>query len=265
MGSFLEEVIANKKRELIERKTKLPLAKISQNLPCAAGNFARALNSNELKIIAELKPRSPSLGELDGKINRGERLEIYERYASAVSVLCDQRYFGGSVGLLEEISSSISLPTLLKDFVIDPYQVYEGRKAGAEAALLIVKILDDKTLSLLSELTKQLKMEPILEVQTEEELRRAEAIGAEYILINNRNLDTLIIDLNTVASLSSKLKSDAKIIAASGIETAEHILEMRPFASRFLIGSALMSSGRLEEKFQEFLSVEARYGEGSIR
>lgn len=265
MTSFLEEVIANKQRELVERKKQVPLKMISEYVLPARHKFSRNLESEGLKIIAELKPRSPSLGQFEGKINRGERMEVYERYASAVSVLCDHRYFGGSVELLEEISSSISLPTLLKDFVIDPYQVYEGRKAGAEAVLLIVKILTDRQLEDLMELTEQLHMEPIVEVQTEDELRRAESVGAEYILINNRNLDSLKIDLHTVERLVAKLSSNAKIIAASGIETADQMLEMRPFASRFLIGSALMSSGNLEGKFKEFLSVEASYIERIAR
>jgi indole-3-glycerol phosphate synthase len=265
MASFLDEVIGNKERELVERKNKLPLAKISEYVLPAGRKFDKFLEPDGLKIIAELKPRSPSLGELEGKINRGERMEIYERYASAVSVLCDQRYFGGSVQLLEEVSSSISLPTLLKDFVIDPYQVFEGRKAGAEAVLLIVKILSDRKLESLIELVEQLHMEPVVEVQTEDELKRAEYFGAEYILINNRNLDTLKIDMYTVERLANKAKTRAKLIAASGIESAEQILELRPFASRFLIGSALMSSGNLEEKFKEFLSVETRYLERTGR
>src|SRR5579883_2239513 len=158
MPSFLEEVVANKKKELAERKEQVPIQNICNQLAHGTHRFAKALDSNSLKIIAELKPKSPSLGQLEssekGSASRSKRMEIYQRYASAVSVLCDQRYFGGSVKMLEEVSSSINLPTLLKDFVIDPYQIYEGRRAGAEAVLLIVKILSDRKLEDLIELTE---------------------------------------------------------------------------------------------------------------
>jgi indole-3-glycerol phosphate synthase len=143
--------------------------------------------------------------------------------------------------------------------VIDPYQVYEARRAGAEAVLLIVKILEKSKLVELNSLIIELGMVPLVEVQTDEELQLAKAIQPELLLINNRNLDTLQMDLSTVERLVNKLDYPTRVVAASGIENADHMLAMRPFASRFLIGSALMASAEPAENFKEFLSAESRY------
>lgn len=261
MKGFLDELVSHKQNELQKRKQERPLHRFQNEVSKADGSFLSALKGDSLKIIAELKPRSPSLGTFDNKMAHHDRLKLYEHFAHAVSVLCDERYFGGSVQLLQEISRSIKLPALLKDFVIDPYQIYEGRQAGAQAVLLIVKILEKKELRSLSNLISDLGMIPVIEVQTEDELAIASSLNPQLLLINNRNLDNLQIDLDTVKRLVSKLNYKANVIAASGIETADNLLSIRPYASRFLIGSALMSSRNPADKFEEFLSAEERYRE----
>ena len=147
----------------------------------------------------------------------------------------------------------------MKDFVLDPYQVYEARHAGAEAVLLIVKMLDIASLQSLSALIIELGMTPLVEVQTEDELALAKCVQPQLLLINNRNLDTLEMDLSTVERLVKVLDYPSRVVAASGIECADQMLAMRPYASRFLIGSALMASGDPVEKFKEFRAVENRY------
>lgn len=259
MPSFLDEVVDHKKSELKERIERRPLNSFRDGISKATGSFKKALEGDGLKLIAEIKPRSPSLGELDSSNNFDARLDTYQRYAQCVSVLCDQRYFGGSVDLLESVSKKINTPTLLKDFVINPYQIYEGRKAGAEAALLIAKILTKETLIELNSLCKALGMTAVVEVQSEEEIDFVECISPEVILVNNRNLDNLQIDLLTVEKLRPRIDQSCILIAASGIETAADLIAMRPFASRFLVGSALMKTQNPEEKFEEFFQAEKQY------
>jgi indole-3-glycerol phosphate synthase/phosphoribosylanthranilate isomerase len=265
MQSFLTDLLKHKEEELKLRQEARPLDTFQKQIKPAGGAFFKALSGDGLKIIAEVKPRSPSLGQLEGKVDLKDRLSMYQKYAQAVSVLCDQKYFGGSVELLTDISASITLPTLLKDFVIYPYQVYEARHAGAEAVLLIVKILNKQDLLELNSLVLELGMAPVVEVQTEEELQIAQEIHAQLILINNRNLDTLQMDLSTVSRLVPKISYPAQIIAASGIENGEQLREMRPYASCFLIGSSLMASGDPEAKFEEFLAAEQLYQESIKR
>lgn len=259
MNNFLAEVIEHKKTELKERKQETPLSSFKDKLKKGSDRFLKALEADGLKIIAEIKPRSPSLGQLEGKTDPSARLDVYEKHAAAVSVLCDERYFGGSVALLKDISAKLSLPTLLKDFVIDPYQIYQARQAGAEAVLLIVKILSQEALIELDSLVRELGMTSLVEVQTENELEAAACIKPDLLLINNRNLDTLEIDLSTTERLVKSLKYKTRVVAASGIESADDLLALRPFASRFLIGSALMKSPDPSLKFQEFLSAETNY------
>ena len=259
MPSFLEEVIAHKLEELKEKESRRPLASFKSELKKGSFAFQKALAGEGLKLIAELKPRSPSLGDFSAEQGQEQRLNCYENYAAAVSVLCDQKYFGGSVELLAGVSARLKIPTLLKDFVINPYQLYEGRYAGAQAALLIVKILSREQLVELNQLCRELGMSAVVEVQTEEELIQAECINPELLLINNRNLDNLEIDLKTVERLSRKIPPSCMVIAASGIETGEQLLATRPFASRFLIGSSLMKVDDPAEKFEEFLQAEKTY------
>ncbi|MBX9719907.1 MAG: indole-3-glycerol phosphate synthase TrpC [Candidatus Obscuribacterales bacterium] len=259
MSNFLADVIQHKKSELESKKAARSLDLLKSAARPASSSFLRALEGDGLKIIAEIKPRSPSLGQLDSKVSLEERLEIYQSNAQAVSVLCDQRFFGGSIELLQSISAKLSLPTLLKDFVIDPYQVYEARVAGAEAVLLIAKILQKHELEELNSLVLELGMTPLIEVQTEDEIDFVESINPALLLINNRNLETLKMDLQTVERLVKKLKYNSKVIAASGIENAEQMMQMRPFASRFLIGSALMACDDPLAKFREFSEAEASF------
>lgn len=269
MADFLDRVLSHKVQELAERKAVKPLSSFKVEVSKATGSFFQALAEPGPNIIAEIKPRSPALGKLDDAISLRERVEIYTRHAKAISVLCDSKFFDGSIELLREVSKSSSRPTLCKDFVIDSYQVYEARHAGAEAVLLICKLFMDGesmgadksalTFTLLKELfvlISELGMTAVVEVQNEQEMQVAAELGAELILINNRDLQSLQIDLNTTLKLAKLAPEGAVVITASGVDTTEDFLRLRGHASNFLIGSAFMKAQDPEAKFLEFFQVE---------
>lgn len=207
------------------------------------GRFERALRSDRsVNIIAELKPASPTGGQLAPASLAGDISRHYQREAAALSVLTDRHYFDGSYELLEQVAGTSELPVLCKDFVIDPYQILRARAAGAAAVLLVVRILSDSQLRSLSALVSEYGMTPVIEIQNEQDLLRAEKIAPNVILINNRDLETLAIDLGTTARLAPLVPAGTVVISASGIKSPADIGVLRPFASNFLIGSALMAS-----------------------
>jgi indole-3-glycerol phosphate synthase len=173
-------------------------------------------------------------------------------------VLADERYFGGSIDLLRTVSRISTVPTLCKDFVVDPYQCFEARDAGATAILLIVKILSDRLLRDLHEAARKLGLTAVVEVQTEEELRRAVHIDPSVILINNRNLDTFVISLETTEKLALQVPDGPIVISASGINAAADIAKLLPFSTTFLIGSALMQSQNMEALLSELVSADLK-------
>ncbi|MCA9802994.1 MAG: indole-3-glycerol-phosphate synthase [Cyanobacteria bacterium HKST-UBA02] len=200
------------------------------------------LKENGIGIIAEIKPASPSAGVFPDSLGLDERLSSYNDHACAISVLTDSRYFGGSLELLGRVAARTDRPVLLKDFVLDRKQVALARKFGASAVLLIVKILSPALLSDLIGECQALALEPLVEINDERELAVATAAGAELILINNRNLETMVVDRGTTLALAPLLAPGQTGISASGIESPEHIEELRGAAHHFLIGSALMRS-----------------------
>jgi len=251
MPPVLPEIVANKRAEVSERRAVVPLARLEAQAAAASGRFAAALAGGDLKLVTEIKPSSPSAGVLTEKLDLDLVLAAYDRDADAISVLTDSKYFGGSLALLSQVASRSMRPALCKDFVLDPYQVYEARLAGAEAVLLIVKVLDDETLAALAPLVRDLGMTPVIEIQTDEELARALAVGPECLLINNRDLTDFTIDLATSERLAVKIPPAVLTISASGILCRADIERLLPVCSRFLVGSALMQAGDLPAKLKE--------------
>jgi len=276
---ILDRIVADKRVALEVVKATKPLQLLKEELASEQTllkNFPFELALRQPKnthLIAEIKPSSPSAGVLQAEINLDAILEAYNDYASAISVLTDAPYFGGSFERLAEVSRRSPRPTLCKDFVIDEYMVYQARLAGAAAVLLIVKILDDTALKSLYDCIHALGMTPVVEVQNEDELQRALAIGTSVLLINNRNLSTFEVDLATTTRLAQVLVSSLQkpslpppgwgfssrcplgstdedvrrdggesplIISASGIEKRADIEVLLPSTNCFLIGSSLM-------------------------
>lgn len=251
MPGILDEIVENKRAEIAKRKTLHSRSALTANLQTGDGSFLSALSSPGLKLITEVKPSSPSAGILREHVNIDEVLSSYNRYACAISVLTDKKYFNGSLELLGQIAKQSPHPVLCKDFIIDTYQVYEAREFGAQAVLLIAKILSDDQLQDLHRVTTELKMTAVVEVQTEDELSRALAVSPQVLLINNRNLTTFEIDLETTRRLTPLIPPSAIAVSASGIQTRQDINTLLTCCTRFLIGSTLMQSSDIDAKLRE--------------
>lgn len=206
-------------------------------------NFRSSLLTHSRKpvFICEVKPASPSEGKMQN-FNKDKLLSAYSKEACAVSVLTDNRYFGGSYSLLQEVKEKTGLPVLQKDFVLDQYQMIKGVAAGADAVLLIVRILSKSQLSTLIKFGKELAIDCVVEINDEEDLKLALDCGAEIILINNRNLDTLAIDLDTTARLAPLIPDGVLKIGASGYNSPEQIKEAEKNCHAFLIGSSFVKA-----------------------
>lgn len=256
MPSSLAEIVDNKKSEISERIKARHFEALQSNVIKGSHEFSRALRRPAVNLICELKPKSPSAGVLRGEVNVDEIVATYDRYASAISVLTDEKYFGGSLNLLTHVASNSKLPTLCKDFIIDTYQCYEAREAGAQAVLLIVKILTDVQLHTLYQCITELGMDAVVEVQTAEELNRAEQLKPDIVMINNRDLGTFEMDLGTTERLAGSVPSDTILISASGVLERSDLVRLLPYCSNFLIGSALMKSDNMDKLLAEFVSLQ---------
>jgi indole-3-glycerol phosphate synthase len=260
MRPTLTEIVENKKIEVKQRKLTTPLATLEHQLQPGRGNFVTVLESRAINLIAELKPRSPSAGVLREAqhLDVQELIRLYSKYAAAISVLTDACYFGGSVALLEQVAGATETPILCKDFIIDRYQIYEARAAGAEAVLLIAKILSEEQMADLQACAEELNIKAVIEVQREAELTRALAISPAVILINNRDLDSYTIDLQTTATLTSLIPPAIPVISASGIDNAQDVSRLLKYTNRFLVGSSIMKSGDVEAKLAELCGVSSK-------
>jgi indole-3-glycerol phosphate synthase len=255
---ILDEIIENKTSEVEISKTSLPLEQIQEQIKDAlpSRNFFDAINpKGELKIISEVKHASPSKGVFREDFDPVQIAKSYSRGgASAISVLTDEKYFRGSLAFLKNIRAEVDTPLLRKDFIVDPYQVYEARLFGADAILLIVAALDQTSLSELLELTHSLQMNAIVEVHDENELDRALEADARIIGINNRDLRTFNVDLNVSITLSKKVPEDKIVIAESGIGSIEDIDRLRGKGVHvFLIGETFMKAPDPGQKLNELI------------
>jgi len=220
----------------------------------------RALEADlpRLKIIAEFKRRSPSAGIIRDDLSTGDVARHYERGgASAISVLTDKDYFGGSIVDLSAIRSSTDLPVLRKDFIIDPIQIYEAAIAGADAVLLIVAALDDALLGRLREVAEdELGLDALVEVHTSDELRRALDAGAKIIGANNRDLKTFQISLNTSERLIAEAPPESNMISESGLQSAESLRHLRSLGfCGFLIGEEFMRADNPETALRNLIAA----------
>ena len=220
----------------------------------------RALESDSQrpKIIAEFKRRSPSAGTIRDDLTVSEIVRRYERGgACAISILTDEEYFGGSIADLCATRSSTNLPLLRKDFIIDPIQIFEAAVAGADAVLLIVAALDDLSLGELRALAEdELRLDALIEVHTSEELRRALNSGARIIGVNNRDLRTFRVSLNTSEHLITEAPRDKIMISESGLRRTDSLLHLHKLGFRgFLIGEALMRAPDPEAALRDLVAA----------
>jgi len=256
-NDVLQKIVANKKRELFLRKSLLSLEHIKKGLARSKKSFFDALNNEKSDFIFECKKASPSKGLIRKNYDLDEILGIYKDYASAVSVLTDNRYFQGSFKHLQKVTKTVTQPVLCKDFFIDTYQVYEARYFGADAILLMLSVLTDEQYKLLSDTAKELDLDILTEVHDEDEMNRAIKLDAKIIGINNRNLKDLSIDLSTTKSLLAKLPESKKqgriFISESGIEHHHQVRELAPLVSGFLIGSSIMAKSDIRKQCKNLI------------
>jgi indole-3-glycerol phosphate synthase len=245
----LAEIIETKARRIAAEKLHVPLfalkmAARKRRETAVTHSLRAALSSGERRaIIAEFKRRSPSKGALRSNADAVSIARQYESGgAAAISVLTEEDYFAGSLDDLRSIRENTSLTILRKDFILDEFQVYESANAGADALLLIVAALDDETLLRLRKLTEDdLGMDALVEVHTRDEMKRAIDCGATLIGVNNRNLATFEVSLETSIDLAAIAPRDAILISESGIETRGDIERLQAAGYHgFLIGETLM-------------------------
>ncbi|WP_394277670.1 indole-3-glycerol phosphate synthase TrpC [Luteococcus sp.] len=245
--SVLDQIIVGVRADMAERQATTGLAELRERAlarPAALDVLSR-LRAPGLSVISEVKRSSPSKGALATIEDPAALAARYEQGgASVVSVLTEQRRFNGSLADLDAVRERVGIPVLRKDFVVDPYQVWEARAHGADLVLLIVAALDDELLRSLHDLVVELGMAPLVEVHTPEEAQRATALGAELVGVNNRNLKTLEVDLAQFGRLVGLLGQDTVKVAESGVLTpADAALVASQGADAVLVGEALVRHG----------------------
>lgn len=259
---ILDKIIHDKREELEEAKKSVSLRELQEKVQLAQKrrSLENALKNEGVSLIAEVKKASPSAGIIRIDFDPIETGKVYERGgAAAISVLTERKHFMGDLQFLSDIRKVVSIPLLRKDFIFDEYQVYESKLSGADAVLIIAAILPDDKMFELIDLCETIDLEALVEVHTEEELKRVLRTNARIIGINNRNLDTLEVGLSTTETLMNIIRKDEKtrektIVSESGIRTPEDLKLVRDAGvDAVLVGEALMRGGVIEENLEGLL------------
>ena len=276
--SILDKILDHKRStEVPQRKLLISLPEIRREAEATPTprNFANALRNanvvnNTVALIAEVKRASPSKGIfIKGEFKPVEIAQAYEANgASAISVLTDENYFQGHLSFMTAVKQAVNIPVLRKDFIVDAYQLYEARAAGADAALLIVAALDDDELRALHQLALELSLTPLVEVHDEAETERAKTIGAGVIGINNRDLRTFALDIETTARCAQQLAignwqhskspiaNSQCLVSESGIFTPADVSRVAAMGARaVLVGESIITSPNLAEQVRALSSV----------
>jgi indole-3-glycerol phosphate synthase len=259
-ATVLERILAETREEVARRKRELPLqpsaAEVSRN-EVGVGRFRDALSAHGVGVIAEFKRRSPSAGKLREAPDLGEIVSAYERGgAVAVSVLTEGPNFEGALEDLRLARATCTLPLLRKDFVVDPYQLYEAIAAGADAVLLIVAALEQEQLASLYQEARSIGLDVLVEVHDRDELQRALAVGAEIVGVNNRDLRDFSVDVQRTERLMDEVPRGVVVVSESGIVDAAQLSSLRERGVQaVLVGEALMRSGDPEAALRELRSA----------
>jgi len=245
-GTVLDRILESRRAEVDRRKRVLPETALKYGVKAAppVRDFTAALSRDALNIIAELKPASPSRGVIRDSFDApGLAKSLESAGAAALSVLTEGEFFGGSLKNLRDARKEVSIPALRKDFIFDSWQVWEARANDADSFLLIVAALSDPLLRDLMALGRELHMEPLVEVHTRAELDRALSAEARIIGVNNRDLKTLAVRMETAFELIEQIPEDGLAVAESGLRTHSDLLELRSAGfDAFLIGEHLMAA-----------------------
>ncbi len=269
MTTILDKIVAHTRADLEEAQQRVPLEEMRRRAEAQSPprNFLAALQGSPrqsiycgLKLIAEVKQASPSKGLLCQDFDPISLARTYEAGgASAISVLTEPHFFQGSLDDLARVRAAVALPVLRKDFIVDPYQVYQARAFGADAILLICALLDDVQLGSLLGLAHTLGMRCLVEVHNQEETERAVASGAQIIGINNRDLRDFHVDIETTHRLRPLIPEDRVVVSESGLHTAADVATLRGWrVQALLVGEAIVTAPDVAAKVRELSSLRVK-------
>lgn len=254
---ILDGICAHKLTEVAHAKEVTPLPRLLERIESMQPprDFRAALRADGISLIAEIKRASPSKGTLIENVNAPGLATLYEASgARAISVLTDERFFKGTLEDLVTARQNVKVPCLRKDFVIDEYQIYEARAAHADAILLIVRILSDEQIRDYLALAKTLRLSALVETHTAEEIERALKAGAHIVGINNRNLDTFEVSLNTTLELKKYVPGGNVLVSESGIHKRGDVRILEDCGiDAILVGESLVTSRDIQAKIRELL------------
>lgn len=254
----LKEIVLKKKERIALAKQGFPEEELkvkTANL-APARPFREAISKPRLiSLIAEIKKQSPSRGVIRENFDHREIAKAYQEIGvAALSVLTEEDYFGGSLSFINEVKNLTDVPILRKDFILEPYQVYESRFYGADAILLIADLLSKDKITELCQTASALGMECLIEVHTEQELKKVLNLGVSLIGINNRNLRTLEVDFKTTERLFPLIPKDKTVVVESGIKDYQDVLFLKILgASAVLIGEAFMEAQDIKQKVAQVM------------
>jgi indole-3-glycerol phosphate synthase len=257
-GTVLDRILEARRAEVEHRKRVLPETALKYGVKAATPlrDFSAALSRDGLNVIAELKPASPSRGVIRDPfdpVGLAQSLELAG--ACALSVLTEAEFFRGSLKNLREARKAVQIPVLRTDFIFDPWQVWESRANDADSFLLMVVVLEDALLRDLIALGHEIGMEPLVEIHTSEELDRALAAGAKIIGVNNRDLKTMTVGVETSFALAGRIPDECIAVSESGIRTPDELLKLRSAGfDAFLVGTRLMLSSDPAATLAELIS-----------
>ena len=254
---ILDRIIAYKRKEIESKKLAFPLDLLKQSTyySRSTASLTEALNESQTGIIAEHKRRSPSKSVINDTVDVDKVAVGYQNAGvCGMSVLTDTKFFGGSLSDLLLARSVVSFPLLRKEFIIDPYQIHEARAYGADAILLIAAILSEGQLKDFSKLAKSLQLDVLLEIHNEEELTRSLHSTVDMIGVNNRNLKTFEVSIETSKRLSQLIPKEFTKVSESGISTIETIRDLKSYGFQgFLIGENFMKTDDPGDAANEFI------------
>ncbi|GAA4270691.1 indole-3-glycerol phosphate synthase TrpC [Hyunsoonleella aestuarii] len=257
--NILDKITLDKREEVALRKGLIPISQLEQSVlfERLTVSLANNLRNSKSGIIAEHKRRSPSKSVINNGLNVQDVAKGYESAGvCGMSILTDGKYFGGSLDDLLSAKASCNLPLLRKEFIIDEYQILEAKAYGADVILLIASILSRDDIKQFSEFAKSLNLDVLLEVHNEEELHKSIMPSLDMLGVNNRNLKTFDVSLNTSKSLSNLIPDDFVKVSESGISNIEAIKELQPYGYQgFLIGENFMKSDNPGKSATEFIKT----------
>ncbi|MGJ8693782.1 MAG: bifunctional indole-3-glycerol-phosphate synthase TrpC/phosphoribosylanthranilate isomerase TrpF [Thalassotalea sp.] len=246
MANILEQIVADKRLVIEAMKQSFPLDKFIDDLTPSTKCMYSALAEENAGFILECKKASPSKGLIRADFDVKAISTIYNKYAAAISVLTEQKYFQGELDYLKIVSENVSCPVLNKDFFFDTYQVHLARYYGADAILLMLSVLSDDEYNELAAVAKSYDLSILTEISTHEEMERAIALDAKLIGINNRNLRDLSTDIMRTFEFTPHIPEDRLVISESGIYSNEQVRMLAPAVNGFLVGSSVMSEADID-------------------